>query len=72
MEQMPSHLKPAFSIYLALLLASRRIWQPVGDCQPSTVCSQPQVRLSYQWLFGLVVLLVEIAAVFPYIAPLFY
>ena len=57
---------------LALLLASRRIWQPVGDCQPSTVCAQPQVRLSYQWLFGLVVLLVTIAVDFPYIAQLFY
>ena len=57
---------------LALLLASRRIWQPVGDCQPSTVCAQPQVRLSYQWLFGLVVLLVTIAVDFPYITLLFY
>lgn len=57
---------------LALLLASRRIWQPVADCQPSVVCARPQVRRSYQWLFGLVVLLVVLAVVFPYIAPLFY
>lgn len=57
---------------LALLLASRRIWQPVADCQPGVVCARPQVRRSYQWLFGLVVLLVVLAVVFPYIAPFFY
>ena len=57
---------------LALLLASRRIWQPVAGCQSGNVCAQPQVRRSYQWLFGLVVLLVVIAVAFPYIAPLFY
>ena len=57
---------------LALLLASQRIWQPVADCQSGTVCAQPQVRRSYQWLFGLVVLLVVIAVAFPYIVPLFY
>ena len=57
---------------VALLLASRRIWQSVADCQPGTVCAQPQARQSYQWLFGLVVLLVVVAVVFPYIAPLLY
>jgi mercuric ion transport protein len=57
---------------LALLLASRRVWQPVADCQPGVVCARPQARRSYQWLFGLVVLLVVIAVVFPSIAPLFY
>ena len=57
---------------LALLVASRPIWQPVADCQPDVVCARPQVRRSYQYLFGLVVLLVLIAVAFPYIAPLFY
>jgi mercuric ion transport protein len=57
---------------LALLFASQRIWQPVADCRPGIVCARPQVRQSYQWLFGLVVLLVVIAVAFPYIAPLFY
>jgi len=57
---------------LALSLAAQRIWQPVADCRPGTVCAQPQVRHSYQWLFGLVVLLVVIAVAFPYIAPSFY
>lgn len=57
---------------LALLIAYRRIWQPVADCQPGLVCAQPQVRRGYQWLFCLVVLLVAVAVAFPYIAPLFY
>ena len=57
---------------LALLVASRPIWQPVADCQPNVVCARPQVRRSYQYLFGLVVLLVVIAVTFPYLAPLFY
>ena len=56
----------------ALLVASRPIWQPVADCQPDVVCARPQVRRSYQYLFGLVVLLVVIAVTFPYLAPLFY
>lgn len=57
---------------LALFLAWRRIWRPVADCPPGTVCALPQVKRSYQWLFGLVVLLVLIALVFPYVAPFFY
>ena len=57
---------------LALLLASRRIWQPVADCQPDAVCARPQVRQSYQWLFVWVAILVLVAVAFPYVAPLFY
>ena len=57
---------------LALFLAWRRIWRPAADCPPGAVCALPQVKRSYQWLFGLVVLLVLIALVFPYVAPFFY
>ena len=57
---------------LALLVAFKRIWQPIADCQPGVVCARPQVRQSLQWLFGLVALLVVIAVAFPYMAPLFY
>lgn len=57
---------------LALLIAYRRIWQRVADCQPGLACAQPRARRGYQWLSGLVVLLVAVAVAFPYIAPLFY
>ncbi len=57
---------------VALFFAWRRIWRPAAACQPSEVCALPQVRLSYQFLFGLVALLVLIALAFPYIAPFFY
>ncbi|MEO5659523.1 MAG: mercuric ion transporter MerT [Polaromonas sp.] len=57
---------------LALFFAWRRIWRPAADCPPGAVCALPQVRRSYHWLFGLVVLLVLIALVFPYVAPFFY
>lgn len=57
---------------VALLFAWRRIWRPAAACQPGEVCALPQVRRSYQVLFGLVAFLVLIALAFPYIAPFFY
>ena len=57
---------------VALFLAWRRIWCPAAACQPGEVCALPQVRRSYQFLFGLVALLILIAMAFPYIAPFFY
>ena len=57
---------------VALFFARQRIWRPVAACQPGEVCALPQVRRSYQFLFGLVAFLVLIALAFPYIAPFFY
>lgn len=57
---------------IALFFAWRRIWRPAAACQPGNVCALPQVRRSYQFLFGLVTLLVLVALAFPYIAPFFY
>ena len=57
---------------VALFFAWRRIWRPAAACQPGEVCALPQVRRSYQLLFGLVAFLVLIALAFPYIAPFFY
>lgn len=57
---------------VALYFAWRRIWRPAADCQPGEVCALPQVKRSYQVLFGLVALLVLIALAFPTIAPCFY
>ena len=57
---------------VALFFAWRRIWRPAAACQPGDVCALPQVRRSYQVLFGAVALLVLIALGFPYAAALFY
>lgn len=57
---------------VALFFAWRRIWRPAAACQPGEVCALPQVRRSYQLLFGLVAFFVLIALAFPYIAPFFY
>lgn len=57
---------------LALFLAWRRIWRPAGACAAGEVCARPQVKRAYKLLFGLVALLVLVALVFPYLAPLFY
>jgi mercuric ion transport protein len=57
---------------VALFFAGRRIWRPVAACQPGEVCALPQIRRSYQFLFGLVAFLVLIALAFPYVAPFFY
>ena len=57
---------------VALFFARRLIWRPAAACQPGEVCALPQVRRSYQVLFGLVSILVLIALAFPYVAPFFY
>ena len=57
---------------LALFLAWQRIWRPAGACAAGKVCARPQVKRAYKLLFGLVALLVLVALVFPYLAPLFY
>ena len=57
---------------VALYFAYRRIWRPATACKPGEVCAIPQVRFTYKILFWLVAILVVIALVFPYVAPLFY
>ncbi|MER2552445.1 MAG: mercuric ion transporter MerT [Thauera sp.] len=57
---------------VALLLAWRRIWRPTVVCQAGEVCAVPQVKRMYKLLFGIVVVLVLIALIFPFIAPRFY
>lgn len=57
---------------VALVFAGRRIWRPAAACLPGEVCALPQVRRNYQFLFGLVALLVLVALAFPYVAPFFY
>ena len=57
---------------VALLFSYRQIFRPAAACQPGEVCAVPHVRTTYKALFGLVVVLLLIAASFPFIAPLFY
>ncbi len=57
---------------VALFFAWKQIWRPVTNCVPGEVCAVPQVKFIYKLLFGVVAVLVLIALVFPYIAPLFY
>jgi len=57
---------------VALGVAYRRIFRPAADCQPGDVCAMPPVRTAYKMLFGIVAVLVFIALIFPFVAPLFY
>lgn len=56
----------------AMFLAWRRIFRPPEACQPGEVCAIPRVQSAYKMVFGLVLVLVLIALVFPYFLPLFY
>ncbi len=56
---------------IALFLAWRRIWRPAA-CAPGTVCALPATQRMHKTMFWVVVLLVKIAVVFPFVAPLFY
>ena len=57
---------------VALFFAWRGIWRPATACTPGEVCTVPQTKRAYKFLFGVVVSLVMIALGFPYIAPWFY
>ncbi|MFM2059965.1 MAG: hypothetical protein RLY71_4350 [Pseudomonadota bacterium] len=56
----------------ALILAARRLWPRTPACAPGQVCALPPVRRGYRLLFGAVALLVAVALVFPWLAPLYY
>ena len=57
---------------VALLVASRKVFRPSAACAPGEICAIPAVRTSYKWLFWTVVVLVGVALVYPFLAPLFY
>lgn len=70
-------LEPYRPIFLgaalvALFLAWRRIYRSETKCKPGEVCALPQTRRAYKIIFWAVALLVLIALIFPYFAPLFY
>jgi len=57
---------------MALFFAWRQLWRPAITCAPGAMCSVPQVKRAYKFLFGGVSALVLVALAFPYLAPLFY
>lgn len=57
---------------VALFFARRRIYRPATICKPGKVCAIAQVRTTYKALFWGNAVLVVLALVFPYLAPLFY
>lgn len=57
---------------VALAVAYRQIFRPAVVCKPGEVCAVPKVRTTYMALFGLIAVLILIAASFPFVAPLFY
>lgn len=67
-------VRPLFlgAALVALFFAYRRIYRPVAVCQPGEVCALPSTRRVYKVLFWTVALLVLVAFIFPYVAPLFY
>lgn len=74
-----SALEPFRPYFLAiagvfLFLAWKKIYRmpAAADCAPGSLCALPQTGRMYKVLFWVVVALVLIAAVYPYLAPLFY
>lgn len=57
---------------VALVVAYRRVFRPVADCQPGEICAVPSTRRAYKITFWIVAALVVMGFGFPYLAPLFY
>ena len=57
---------------VAMVLAYRRIYRPVSECEPGEVCAVPETRRLYKILFWAISALVLVAMAFPYMLPLFY
>ncbi|OGA46913.1 MAG: mercuric transport protein [Betaproteobacteria bacterium RIFCSPLOWO2_12_FULL_62_58] len=57
---------------LALIFAWRKIYRPVGQCEPGQVCAVPRARRAYKITLWVVAALVLSAFASPYFAPLFY
>jgi mercuric ion transport protein len=61
---------------VALFFAWRQLYDaptaPVAECTPGSLCALPQTHRVYKILFWLVAVLIVLAIIFPYLAPLFY
>lgn len=74
-----SRLEPyrPYALGLALIflvLAARKIYGKANAaaCAPDALCAVPRIRRLYKFIFWLVAVLILLALVSPYIAPLFY
>ncbi|MEO1765775.1 mercuric ion transporter MerT [Thiobacter aerophilum] len=57
---------------IALYLAWKKLYRSPKACTPGSLCAHPATDRLYKALFWLVAVLVGLAFVFPYLAPLFY
>lgn len=57
---------------VALFFSYRHIFRPKIACLSGDVCAVPEVRATYNALFGLAVVLLLIAVIYPFLAPFFY
>jgi mercuric ion transport protein len=58
---------------IALFFAWKKIYRaPAAACTPGSLCAMPQTNRIYKVLFWVVAVLVALALIFPYLAPLFY
>lgn len=58
---------------IALFFAWKKIYRaPAAACTPGSLCAMPQTSRIYKVLFWIVAVLVVLAMVFPYLAPLFH
>lgn len=59
---------------IALFFAWKKIYRTpaAAACTPGSLCAMPQTNHIYKVLFWMVAVLVVLAMVFPYLAPLFY
>lgn len=57
---------------VAMVFAWRQLYRPARACETGVVCAAPRVHGAYKAAFWFVALLIAIAAVFPYVLPLFY
>ncbi|MEW6580527.1 MAG: mercuric ion transporter MerT [Chloroflexota bacterium] len=59
---------------IALFFAWKKIYRApaAAACTPGSLCALPQTNRLYKVLFWIVAVLVALALVFPYLAPLFY
>lgn len=70
-------LEPYRPIFLALaaillFLAYRKIYRKPAMCDAASLCAKPGAALGNKVLFWIAVALVSFAALFPYLAPIFY
>lgn len=57
---------------IALFFAWKKIYRTPVACAPGSLCAMPQTNRTYKVLFWIMTVLIALAMLFPYIAPLFY